>query len=396
MSPKILVIDDHKDTRDLVMLVLKKQGYRVLDASSGKAGLDKANVEEPDLILLDVMMPDMDGFTVCRQIRKHPTLSETPVILLTAKSQADEKWEGFQAGANDYLIKPTNAEELKRRVKVLLDRHAEKHGIPIATPSEPSAEEPSEPGTVITHSPFARGQITAFVGACGGVGTTMVAINTAFAHSLQKATLLVDFDMQQGHIGLYLNQKRNDGLNELAAGSALSIRAQIPNVTQTLTPNLQAILSASNLDNAQPQFDAEDVPALADALQQAGRTVIVDCGVGLTTLNRPILERADQIVICTRPSRIALAGTRSLYAALDDLIMPTASVDVLMVTFDSDIPIPAERVEQYLGQKLLDSLSFPKEKVAKAANSGKPLVAAFPKEGFIQKFSDIAQKVTFA
>ena len=98
MSPKILVIDDHKDTRDLVTLVLKKQGYRVYDASSGKEGLERANSERLDLILLDVMMPDMDGITVCRQIRKHPLLTSVPVILLTAKSQADEKWKGFKPG----------------------------------------------------------------------------------------------------------------------------------------------------------------------------------------------------------------------------------------------------------------------------------------------------------
>ena len=395
MSNKILVIDDHKETLELVTLVLKKQGYRVYTAQSGRAGLNLAIQDKPDLVLLDAMMPDMDGFSVCREIRKHPKLSTVPVIMLTAKSQADEKWEGFQAGATDYLIKPTNAEELNKRVNTILENKQTKEPttpVVAAAPKAPSSSGTPE-HTVITQSPLSRGQIIAFVGARGGVGTTLSAINMAFTLSLLKSTTIVDFDMRQGHIALYLNQKVVDGLNELAAGSHLSIRAQIPNVTTPLTPNLYALLSAPNLAEEVAIFKPSDVQHLCDAIQQTGRTIVIDCGTGINPVNRPMLERADQVVICTRPERVSLSGTRMLLNAFEELLMPTTQVGVLLNEFDSDLSIPTERIEQFLKQPLLGIVTLSKEKVTKAVNSAKPLVVAYPKDGYLQQYTEIAQKV---
>ena len=99
---------------------MERNGLVVDKADSGEIAIKCIEENAPDLILLDVMMPDMDGFTVCRTVRQTETISETPIILLTAKSQPNEKWEGFEAGATDYLIKPTNAEELNRRVSAIL------------------------------------------------------------------------------------------------------------------------------------------------------------------------------------------------------------------------------------------------------------------------------------
>ena len=101
MAKKILVIDDHQQTANLVSVILKREGYRVFTENSGAAGIETAKKEIPNLILLDVMMPDMDGLETCRRIRKLSTIKHVPVILFTAKDQADEKWEGFQAGATE-------------------------------------------------------------------------------------------------------------------------------------------------------------------------------------------------------------------------------------------------------------------------------------------------------
>jgi len=113
MAETIVVIDDHQETANLVSVILKREGYRVFTENSGAAGLVTAEQQHPNLILLDVMMPDMDGLETCRRIRKTEAIKDVPVILFTAKNQADEKWQGFQAGATDYLTKPTNADELK-------------------------------------------------------------------------------------------------------------------------------------------------------------------------------------------------------------------------------------------------------------------------------------------
>jgi len=108
MTEKILIIDDDLDTLRLVGLMLQRQGYSITAATNGEQGLTKALEEKPDLILLDVMMPDMDGYEVTRRLRKNPITVSTPILLFTAKSQLDDKVIGFEVGADDYLTKPTH------------------------------------------------------------------------------------------------------------------------------------------------------------------------------------------------------------------------------------------------------------------------------------------------
>jgi CheY-like chemotaxis protein len=108
MSEKILIIDDDLDTLRLVGLMLQRQGYQISAATNGQQGLEKAFEEDPDLVLLDIMMPDMDGYEVTRRLRQNPSTLETPILMFTAKTQLDDKVVGFEVGANDYLTKPTS------------------------------------------------------------------------------------------------------------------------------------------------------------------------------------------------------------------------------------------------------------------------------------------------
>src|ERR1051325_3011910 len=126
MSEKILIIDDDLDTLRLVGLMLQRQGYQISAATNGQQGLEKAFDEDPDLILLDVMMPEMDGYEVARRLRQNPSTLETPILMFTAKTQLDDKVIGFEVGANDYLTKPTHPSELQARVKTLLARVGDK------------------------------------------------------------------------------------------------------------------------------------------------------------------------------------------------------------------------------------------------------------------------------
>src|SRR4030042_4271034 len=107
MPEKILVVDDDVDTLRLVGLMLERQGYEIVAANSGQQALALVLTERPDLILLDLMMPDIDGVEVCRRLRASPETKDILIIMFTAKSQTDDKVEGFDAGADDYLTKPT-------------------------------------------------------------------------------------------------------------------------------------------------------------------------------------------------------------------------------------------------------------------------------------------------
>ena len=119
---RILVIDDDNAINELIKINLELQGHEVIQAFNGIEGFAKAKQDEPALIILDVMMPEVDGFTVAQRIRQCPEIAETPIIMLTALSQLNDKVNGFNLGVDDYLTKPFEIDELIVRVRALLKR----------------------------------------------------------------------------------------------------------------------------------------------------------------------------------------------------------------------------------------------------------------------------------
>jgi DNA-binding response OmpR family regulator len=121
-TPTILVADDEEDLRELVTYRLTRSGYRVIGAGDGQEALELAAERAPDLMVLDVMMPKLDGYELTRRVRAEEALSSIPVILLTARSQESDIDRGFEVGADDYLKKPFNPDELVARVRAVLGR----------------------------------------------------------------------------------------------------------------------------------------------------------------------------------------------------------------------------------------------------------------------------------
>ena len=119
---EILVVDDDRDVAQTVKLALRRRGFRVQLAYSGTEALRMLRHYRPDLIILDIIMPGLDGFEVCRKIRANVDTADLPIIFLTARGQDEDRIEGLRAGADDYLSKPFNLEELALRVKAVLRR----------------------------------------------------------------------------------------------------------------------------------------------------------------------------------------------------------------------------------------------------------------------------------
>jgi DNA-binding response OmpR family regulator len=119
LEKKILIIDDDPSLGTLIEMILKPDGFHVYHAQSGTEGLDQAYKTRPDLIILDIMMPDMDGFTVCARLRE---MMNIPILMLTAHSTGNNMLQGFNTGVDDFLRKPFSNNELKARVKALLRR----------------------------------------------------------------------------------------------------------------------------------------------------------------------------------------------------------------------------------------------------------------------------------
>lgn len=125
---KILIADDEQSIREILRIYLENEGYEVVEAEDGADALRKVEYEKPDLVLLDIMMPILDGIEVCRQVRKHHTI---PIIMATAKDEDDDRILGLEMGADDYVTKPFNNRELMARVKAVLRRTGAKEEVPV-------------------------------------------------------------------------------------------------------------------------------------------------------------------------------------------------------------------------------------------------------------------------
>ena len=130
MKEKILIVEDDRDIVKMIEYNLKKEGFRTISANDGDDGLDSAVRERPDLILLDLMLPGMDGLGVCRALKSEKKTANIPIIMLTAKAQESDKIVGLELGADDYVTKPFSPRELIARIKAVLRRMKEKDKLP--------------------------------------------------------------------------------------------------------------------------------------------------------------------------------------------------------------------------------------------------------------------------
>src|SRR5438477_7479000 len=121
MAKKILAVDDEKSIIRLIEVNLMREGYQVVTAGDGREALEKVAVEQPDLVVLDVMMPFLDGFEVLHELKKDPNTRDIPVIMLTAKAQDADVFNGYRSGVDCYLTKPFNPKELNQFVKRIFD-----------------------------------------------------------------------------------------------------------------------------------------------------------------------------------------------------------------------------------------------------------------------------------
>jgi DNA-binding response OmpR family regulator len=121
-SKKILIVEDEKDILQLVKLYLEKEGFRTVTAMTGAEGLAQVKGEKPDLVVLDLMLPELDGLEVCKRLRSHPDTAMLPIIMLTAKAEESDTIIGLELGADDYVTKPFSPKALVARVKALLRR----------------------------------------------------------------------------------------------------------------------------------------------------------------------------------------------------------------------------------------------------------------------------------
>lgn len=361
MSEKILVVDDDVDSLKLIGLMLQRHGYEVVAANTGTQALAKADAEHPDLIILDVMMPDMNGYDVCRRLRNNPKTKETPIIMFTAKTLIDDKVAGFEAGADDYLTKPTHPAELASRVKAVLLRSA--------------AQKTGQPQPVASN----RGLTIGVLGAKGGVGTTTLALNLATA-MLQSGEnpIAVDFRPGHGSMGLFIGFARAQGMARLLKMPPQDITPRvIEKELVTHQTGLRALLASANPKDALEATSPESAAAVVRGLTALANPVVCDMGCGYDPMVAQLQSEMDRLLLVIEPNAVALKMARELLQELGG--SGSGRVNVVVVNrAQSSLQTPWHEVEQTLGQDIKAIISAAPELAFQAIESGMPLVGLQP------------------
>jgi DNA-binding response OmpR family regulator len=375
MADKILIVDDDSDTVNFMKVMLGRYGYQVVAAMNGLQALELAHSENPDLIILDVMMPGIDGFEVARSLRRHPDTALTPILMFTAKTQVEDKLVGYNAGIDIYLTKPIHPVELQANIKALLLQRKAR-----------------------IESMAMKGYVTGIVAAKGGLGASTVALNLAIGYHQKHNVNVVAAEIRPGQ-GTWAQDL---GLN-LSTGLANLLRLNVPEITPTavneqLVPThfgVRLLLASSSykdveLATAIPQFEA-----VVQILSITAPLVILDIGTTFLPAFDVVIEQCDEIVLITEPLPPAVKRTYQLASELRSKGFGSAKA-LTIVTVNrtrSDMVMTMSQMEKILGQSV--SLGFPPaaELAYTAAERNAPMILLQPEGIITQQFYNLADQI---
>ena len=355
---KVFLVDDNPIALKMLRYALDKAGYEVATAESGPDALAKIPSERPDIVILDIMMPGMDGLEVVRQLRARPDTARIPIMLLTAKDQVQDKVEGFASGADDYLVKPVMPGELLARINALLRR-------------KQMYEEALQ---------AQRGMVIGFLGAKGGVGTSTLAANVAVAMAQDgKDVILVDLNRWGRTVATQLGLTPRVGVCLLADKAPAEINLRL------LEGNMERHRSGVRLlavpRDSDRFWSAEQVAAIVEKLETAGELVLLDLGDALTPVVEEALRRCDAIVLVTEATPISLSMAGELLDHLDKSGLGGGRVRVVVVNRTrSATTYTHEELEELFGDRLLALIAPAPEICFHADKVGVPIMLGQPND----------------
>jgi pilus assembly protein CpaE len=365
MATRVLVVDDDLNIQRVLVFALKQEGYEVTVASDGAAGVEMALDARPDLILMDVAMPKLDGYAATQQIRAaEKGAGRVPIIMLTSEADVEQRVRGLRAGADDDIVKPFHPLELMARIKALLARGG------------PTTPEAGAEATTL-------GKLCAFYPAKGGVGTTTIAINTgiALARELKRRTALVDANLQFGDLRVFLDL----GLDTPSIVSAVSESDLDMDLYRTM---LVSHRSGIDLLLAPPTPAAADIvverqrqtPGVISNILGLSRRLydytLVDMSQAIDDFNLQLFDEADVILVVMTADLSCLKNVPLVLETMDSLGYEKSKVQLVLNRSNAYTGINVSNAESALGRKIDYQVINEYRGAISALNSGEPFMSS--------------------
>lgn len=381
MAEKILIVDDDLDTLRLVGLMLQRQGYQIIAASNGPQALILAEKEQPHLILLDIMMPEMDGYEVARRIRANPITATIPIIMFTAKNQVEDKVMGYEAGADDYITKPTQPRELFAKIRAILARA--KKVAPVTVAETPTLQE--------------RGFLIGILGTKGGIGTTTLVFNLALAlhQNSQNAVIAAEYSPGMGTIGIELGYKFSDGLDRLLQRNEFEITAlDVENSLIQFSSGVRLLLSANDPLARLKTPSSAHFQQITQILLGMATYILLDCGASLSSFLQPIYPQCNAIFLLLEPTLLSIAKFHAIRdALLEQDVHQNRIHPVVSNRIRSDIMLTRSQIQEKLGAEIFGMITPAPELVYHAALNNRPIYLHQPESATASQLNEIAKKI---
>ncbi len=372
---RILVADDDMDALRLVGLMLERKGYEVITATSGQQTLDKALETQPELIILDVMMPDMDGYKVTMQLRKESATQAIPILMFTAKTAINDKIAGFQAGADDYLTKPIHPAELITRVETLLQRKTQ-------TSSEPQ-----------------KGCVLAFLPSKGGIGATALIVNAALELKRgypNSQIALVELKDGSGTIAMQLGLTTTTGnIQTLMEQPILGLNKE--SIQATLVQHntgIHVLLSTSQPMGTGPAITKERVRTILRYLAADYDYLLLDLPPILDEATTEALRIANKIVLTLEPTPIGVNLAKEMLKSLENQAVAEKTQIALINRVTTATMPDYKNIEQQLQRTLIGKIPPAPELSYESIQRGTPMVLLQPEGQISQQVRLVVQSVT--
>lgn len=366
---KIMVIDDDPAGQRLIKLMLSAEGHEVTAASNGIQGLQTATEMVPDLIILDVMLPGLDGFEVCRRLRAGAKTARIPVIMLSGKTQASDRETGLKMGADAYLIKPVDRKEMVEVTNRLL------HEIP--------------------ENKATRARLVAFMGTRGGAGTTTVAINVAVSLAGEgHETILVDLNPSFSAVPDLLGLESDTTVSGLFKGAAGTLDTDKLKESLISHSSGVRVLSGDQLSGEFDDFTPGNMESLLLELSTIAEYVIIDIPASASDLNISALSACDTVVMVSGAApdskkRLESSVSRLSRLGVDRKKFALVVVDRTGSGIDSSLTAP----DGTDGLPVLGTIRSDPGVLADAEASGTPVVSAAPSSPSGSDLRDLAKKI---